>query len=94
MCFLLLGTSYYERLNDEEEQVEPSSMSQSPRSPTTSEVERSGPVKRSPLTRMKSDSSDMEKRPKFSKTSYVSQQFRPVSMMNMVCMFTSPGRGK
>ncbi|XP_057298183.1 rho GTPase-activating protein 39-like [Hydractinia symbiolongicarpus] len=78
-------TSCYERLNDDDTPSDPPSSSQSPRNPHQSDSDRSPPAKRSPLTRMKSDPSDMEKKAKLSKISNAvhNSQFRPVSMMNL-----------
>lgn len=86
----ILGTSFYERLNDNDIPADSSSKhgspSNSPRHiPEISEALRT-PPKRSPLVRMKSDSSDIEKRAKFSKSenNTLAGSFRPVSMLNLV----------
>ena len=89
--FFLLGSSYYERLNDNENDGEIYNIS-SP-IPPTSQVDGNTasydnkPIaaKRSPLTRMKSDTLDVQKRAKFAKnTELANQNFRPISMMNLV----------
>ncbi|XP_065670803.1 rho GTPase-activating protein 39 isoform X2 [Hydra vulgaris] len=69
--------SCYERLHEVETPI-------SQRKLSSGDPERFVPVKRSPLTRMKSDPLDVEKRAKFSKPSISSDvNFRPTSMMNL-----------
>ncbi|XP_066916983.1 rho GTPase-activating protein 39-like [Clytia hemisphaerica] len=86
-------SSYYERLNDNENDGEiynisspipTSQVDGNTASSTATYDNKPIAAKRSPLTRMKSDTLDVQKRAKFAKnTELANQNFRPISMMNL-----------
>lgn len=94
--FLISGASYYERLNDSENISSDEIRVISNPIPTDSNTaallekqqqQQIPSSKRSPLTRMKSDTLDVEKRAKFAKNAEIAgANFRPISMMNLVCV--------
>ena len=94
MFFLVSGASYYERLNDSENISSDEIRVISNPIPTDSSTaallekqqqQQMSSSKRSPLTRMKSDTLDVEKRAKFAKNAEIAgANFRPISMMNLV----------
>jgi len=82
------GASYYERLNDSDNIDEIHTISNpmpATSDPVLTGMEKPIAAKRSPLTRMKSDTLDVEKRAKFAKNAELANaNFRPISMMNLV----------
>lgn len=82
-------SSYYERLNDTEDEIHTIS-----HPITDHELDKPPAAKRSPLTRMKSDTLDVQKRAKFAKNAEIaSTNFRPISMMNLAGSSTGTNKG-